>query len=129
MSLFLAWCCSQRNLNSCTTWIDIFMVFIFRSSLSNIECLPYFSLGCVMEGLNQLFQCLFGVSLQHVEIEPGEAWTDDIYKLVKKQIVISFTTASIFCCALHIYPWQGIRNLWPTDCNHPNTKSSGTLTH
>lgn len=50
--------------------------------MSNVDSLPYFSLGCVMEGINQLFQCLFAVSLQHVEMEPGEAWHDDIYKLV-----------------------------------------------
>ncbi|BFZ00652.1 hypothetical protein BsWGS_03690 [Bradybaena similaris] len=52
-----------------------------RSAMSNTDSLPYFSLGCVMEGINQLFQCLFAVSLQHVEMEPGEAWHDDIYKL------------------------------------------------
>ncbi|KAH9505407.1 hypothetical protein Btru_057187 [Bulinus truncatus] len=52
-----------------------------RCGMTNMESLPYFSLGCVMEGLNQLFQCLFAVSLQHVEMEPGESWSDDIYKL------------------------------------------------
>ncbi|GFO22775.1 mitochondrial intermediate peptidase [Plakobranchus ocellatus] len=52
-----------------------------RSTMSNMDSLPYFSLGCVMEGLNQLFQCLFAVSLQHVQLSPGEAWTEDIYKL------------------------------------------------
>ncbi|CAL1545559.1 unnamed protein product [Lymnaea stagnalis] len=52
-----------------------------RSAMANMDSLPYFSLGCVMEGLNQLFQCLFAVALQHVEMEPGEAWTEDIYKL------------------------------------------------
>uniref|UniRef100_A0A0B6ZZD4 Peptidase M3A/M3B catalytic domain-containing protein n=1 Tax=Arion vulgaris TaxID=1028688 RepID=A0A0B6ZZD4_9EUPU len=52
-----------------------------RSTMSNMNSLPYFSLGCVMEGLNNLLQCLFAVSLQHVEMELGEAWNDDIYKL------------------------------------------------
>ncbi|XP_059173011.1 mitochondrial intermediate peptidase-like isoform X2 [Physella acuta] len=52
-----------------------------RSAMSAMDSLPYFSLGCVMEGLNQLFQSLFAVSLQHVEMEQGEAWAQDIYKL------------------------------------------------
>ncbi|XP_005107555.1 mitochondrial intermediate peptidase [Aplysia californica] len=52
-----------------------------RTAMSNMDSMPFFSLGCVMEGLNQLFQCLFAVSLHHVQMEPGEAWTEDIHKL------------------------------------------------
>ena len=65
-----------------TFTLTVIIYSLRRSTMSNLDSLPYFSLGCVMEGLNQLFQCLFAVSLQHVQLSPGEAWTEDIYKLV-----------------------------------------------
>ncbi|XP_016984024.1 mitochondrial intermediate peptidase [Drosophila rhopaloa] len=45
------------------------------------EFLPYFSLGGCMEGLNNLLQSLYGVRLENAEMEPGESWYNDIYKL------------------------------------------------
>ncbi|XP_037952357.1 mitochondrial intermediate peptidase [Teleopsis dalmanni] len=45
------------------------------------EFLPYFSLGGCMEGLDNLMQSLFGITLKNVEMEPGEIWHNDIYKL------------------------------------------------
>ncbi|KAH8297311.1 hypothetical protein KR044_010304 [Drosophila immigrans] len=45
------------------------------------EFLPYFSLGGCMEGLDNLLHSLYGVRLQTAEMEPGEAWHSDIYKL------------------------------------------------
>lgn len=45
------------------------------------EFMPYFSLGGCMEGLNNLMKSLYGVSLQNTEVEPGEVWSNDIYKL------------------------------------------------
>ncbi|ALC41377.1 CG7791 [Drosophila busckii] len=45
------------------------------------EFLPYFSLGGCMEGLDNLLHSLYGVRLQCSEMEPGESWHSDIYKL------------------------------------------------
>ncbi|KAH8372959.1 hypothetical protein KR009_008978 [Drosophila setifemur] len=45
------------------------------------EFLPYFSLGGCMEGLDNLLQALYGVRLENTEMQPGESWHGDIYKL------------------------------------------------
>uniref|UniRef100_T1P7J4 Peptidase family M3 n=1 Tax=Musca domestica TaxID=7370 RepID=T1P7J4_MUSDO len=45
------------------------------------EFLPYFSLGGCMQGLDNLMRSLYGISLQNTEMEPGESWHNDIYKL------------------------------------------------
>ncbi|ESP04365.1 hypothetical protein LOTGIDRAFT_198714 [Lottia gigantea] len=42
---------------------------------------PYFSIGTCMDGLNNLVQSLYGVTLKHVEIGKGETWNFDVYKL------------------------------------------------
>lgn len=74
----------EKLAESIMPWDPPYLTAIGRQqkvSLTHMDSMPYFSLGCVMEGLNHLFQCLFGVSLQHVEMEPGESWSQDIYKL------------------------------------------------
>ena len=43
---------------------------------------PYFSLGACMEGLNNLFSQLFGVSLMSDQPSAGEVWSEDVRKLV-----------------------------------------------
>ncbi|XP_037728638.1 mitochondrial intermediate peptidase [Drosophila subpulchrella] len=45
------------------------------------EFLPFFSLGGCMEGLDNLLQALYGVRLENTDIEPGESWHNDVYKL------------------------------------------------
>lgn len=35
------------------------------------EYSPYFSLGACMEGFNLLLQSIYGISLQHEEMQPG----------------------------------------------------------
>uniref|UniRef100_A0A1B0DMG1 Peptidase M3A/M3B catalytic domain-containing protein n=1 Tax=Phlebotomus papatasi TaxID=29031 RepID=A0A1B0DMG1_PHLPP len=45
------------------------------------EFAPYFSLGACMEGLNTVTMNLYGIHLENTEMEPGEAWNGDIYKL------------------------------------------------
>ena len=42
---------------------------------------PFFSLGNCMEGLNLLVDALYGIKLKTVDMMPGEAWTQDVYKL------------------------------------------------
>lgn len=41
----------------------------------------YFSLGACMEGLNKIFQNLYGISLVNHPIANGESWSRDVYKL------------------------------------------------
>ncbi|KAK6173536.1 hypothetical protein SNE40_016967 [Patella caerulea] len=50
-------------------------------NLHSQDIAPYFSLGACMDGLNNLFQNLYGVSLQRVDMAPGEVWTSDVHKL------------------------------------------------
>ncbi|XP_067632833.1 mitochondrial intermediate peptidase isoform X2 [Eurosta solidaginis] len=45
------------------------------------EFLPYFSLGGCMEGLDNIMRSLYGISLKNTEMEPGESWNNDIYKI------------------------------------------------
>uniref|UniRef100_A0A7N6B264 Mitochondrial intermediate peptidase n=1 Tax=Anabas testudineus TaxID=64144 RepID=A0A7N6B264_ANATE len=42
---------------------------------------PYLSLGACMEGLNNLFFQLYGVSLMSEHPSPGEVWSEDVRKL------------------------------------------------
>ncbi|KAJ6642270.1 Mitochondrial intermediate peptidase [Pseudolycoriella hygida] len=49
--------------------------------VSASEFTPYFSLGGCMEGISNLMKCLYGIVLENTEMEPGESWADDIYKL------------------------------------------------
>ncbi|XP_060521170.1 mitochondrial intermediate peptidase [Cylas formicarius] len=49
--------------------------------ISGKEYSPYFSLGTCMDGLNMIFQSLFGISLVNSHISPGECWYPDVYKL------------------------------------------------
>ncbi|KAL3847534.1 hypothetical protein ACJMK2_018439 [Sinanodonta woodiana] len=45
------------------------------------EVAPYFSLGCCMDGLSNLFHQLYDITLQPVRLEKGETWSYDVYKL------------------------------------------------
>ncbi|KAI5706796.1 hypothetical protein M8J75_011389 [Diaphorina citri] len=52
-----------------------------KLKLTGIDFAPYFSLGTCMEGLNNLFNKIYGITLQHVEANNGELWSSDVYKL------------------------------------------------
>ncbi|KAG7205671.1 hypothetical protein KM043_007621 [Ampulex compressa] len=53
------------------TWLDT----------SNAEFAPYFSLGACMDGLNNLTQMLYGITLKSVPVQHGEVWANDIQKI------------------------------------------------
>ncbi|XP_055798411.1 uncharacterized protein LOC129868448 isoform X4 [Salvelinus fontinalis] len=53
---------------------------------------PYFSLGACMEGLNMLFSQLLGVSFQNEQPMAGEAWSEDLRKMVREQSVCLYDT-------------------------------------
>jgi Zn-dependent oligopeptidase len=48
---------------------------------SGAEFAPYLSLGACMEGLDQLLHSLYGIRLENAEMNPGESWAPDVYKL------------------------------------------------
>uniref|UniRef100_A0AAQ5ZHY2 Mitochondrial intermediate peptidase n=1 Tax=Amphiprion ocellaris TaxID=80972 RepID=A0AAQ5ZHY2_AMPOC len=61
-----------------------FSLGVLRAERYNIEpslYSPYFSLGACMEGLNNLFSQLYGVSLMSEHPSAGEVWSEDVRKL------------------------------------------------
>lgn len=50
--------------------------------VSASEFAPYFSLGACMEGLSNVMKSLYGVYFEYADMEPGETWSSDIYKLL-----------------------------------------------
>jgi hypothetical protein len=54
------------------------------------EFSPYFSLGTCMEGLNNLMNNLYNISLINDELAPGEIWAPDVYKLAGIRILFPF---------------------------------------
>lgn len=52
-----------------------------RCQVNNWDLAPYFSLGSCMEGLNYLFEQIYGVTLKHETPNPGEIWCPDIHKI------------------------------------------------
>ncbi|XP_047247146.1 mitochondrial intermediate peptidase-like [Girardinichthys multiradiatus] len=65
-------------------WDHPFLSGVLRAERYNIEpslYSPYLSLGACMEGLNNLFSQLYGVSLMSEHPGAGEIWSDDVRKL------------------------------------------------
>uniref|UniRef100_A0A3Q2D239 Mitochondrial intermediate peptidase n=1 Tax=Cyprinodon variegatus TaxID=28743 RepID=A0A3Q2D239_CYPVA len=65
-------------------WDHPFLSGVLRAERYNIEpslYSPYFSLGACMEGLNNLFSQLYGVSLMSEHPGAGEVWSEDVRKL------------------------------------------------
>lgn len=52
-----------------------------RQIMQSDDLSPYFSLGTCMDGLDMIFQNLYGIRLQLCPLKPGEAWCPDIYKI------------------------------------------------
>jgi len=56
----------------------------YKRSIYNervLECLPYFSVGVCMDGLNMIFNELYGVRMQVDTCLSGELWHKDVIKL------------------------------------------------
>ncbi|XP_026196314.1 mitochondrial intermediate peptidase [Anabas testudineus] len=65
-------------------WDHPYLSGVLRAERYNIEpslYSPYLSLGACMEGLNNLFFQLYGVSLMSEHPSPGEVWSEDVRKL------------------------------------------------
>uniref|UniRef100_A0A3P8YRZ9 Mitochondrial intermediate peptidase n=1 Tax=Esox lucius TaxID=8010 RepID=A0A3P8YRZ9_ESOLU len=66
-------------------WDPPYFSGVLRAERYNIEpslYSPFFSLGSCMEGLNNLFTQLYGVSLNSEHPSAGEVWNEDVHKLV-----------------------------------------------
>jgi intermediate peptidase len=50
-------------------------------NLNSLSLSAYFPLGSCMEGLNVLFQSLYGISLEPEEALPGELWSPEVQKI------------------------------------------------
>lgn len=46
-----------------------------------LQCLPYFSVGVCMDGLNMIFNQLYGIQMQVDTCVNGELWHEDVIKL------------------------------------------------
>ncbi|KAJ8368829.1 hypothetical protein SKAU_G00088570 [Synaphobranchus kaupii] len=65
-------------------WDHPYLSGVIRAERYNIEpslYSPYMSLGSCMEGLNNLFTQLLGVSFQAQQPQKGEVWNEDVRKL------------------------------------------------
>uniref|UniRef100_A0A1A8LRQ5 Mitochondrial intermediate peptidase n=2 Tax=Nothobranchius pienaari TaxID=704102 RepID=A0A1A8LRQ5_9TELE len=65
-------------------WDHPFLSGVLRAERYNIEpslYSPYLSLGACMDGLNNLFSQLYGVSLMSEPPGAGEVWSEDVRKL------------------------------------------------
>lgn len=60
---------------------------------SGAEFAPFLSLGACMEGLDNLLHSLYNIRLVNDEMEHGEAWSPEVYKLAGNALVHN-------CCAL-----------------------------
>ena len=73
--------------NSDTTimpWDTQYFTSLAKSQLMNQHSLVFsehFSLGTCMEGLNMIFQNIYGITLEPTEVEPGEVWHPLVIKL------------------------------------------------
>lgn len=58
---------------------------------------PYFSLGCCMDGLNEIFRALYGVYLETEDVKAGEVWHADVVKLAVKEEEGGTLLGHIYC--------------------------------
>lgn len=72
---------NDRQLNA---WDVPYYSANYKKSLYNeklIQCLPYFSVGVCMDGLNMIFNELYGVRMVADNCVNGELWHNDVIKL------------------------------------------------
>ncbi|CAH8679010.1 unnamed protein product [Schistosoma rodhaini] len=73
----------QTNCNTNLIWpSDLpYVVGVKRQALCSHYLTDYFSLGACMEGVSQLANCLFGLRLDVVPVQPGEVWHPSVIKV------------------------------------------------
>jgi Zn-dependent oligopeptidase len=81
--------------------------------VGNSEFSPYFSLGTCMEGLNNLMNNLYNISLVNDELAPGEAWASDVYKLAGIRTVGFFEEILFwFNVQYHFISQMYVQRMW-----------------
>lgn len=74
----------DRNKVHLNAWDVPYYSANYKRSIYNeniLQCLPYFSIGVCMDGLNMIFQHLYGVRMQVDNCLNGELWHNDVIKL------------------------------------------------
>ena len=64
---------------------------------SVLQSMPYFSIGVCMDGLNMIFNELYGVRMQVEQCEPGELWHNDVIKLCIRDEESNDILGYIYC--------------------------------
>lgn len=75
---------ANSNSNILNAWDVPYYSATYKRSIYNeriIQCLPYFSIGVCMDGLNTIFQRLYGIRMQVEDCKNGELWHNDVIKL------------------------------------------------
>lgn len=75
---------NENGRSDLQVWDTDYFTKSAKKSLFNVEsseCAAYFSLGSCMEGLNYLFNQLYGISFVVKDIKAGECWSPDVYKI------------------------------------------------
>uniref|UniRef100_A0A665U2T8 Mitochondrial intermediate peptidase n=1 Tax=Echeneis naucrates TaxID=173247 RepID=A0A665U2T8_ECHNA len=71
----------KKKLNPCNSVSDFIRHNYTPYNIEPSLYSPYLSLGACMEGLNNLFSQLYGVSLMSEHPSAGEVWSEDVRKL------------------------------------------------
>lgn len=78
----------------------ISVILLLRYNIEPSLYSPYLSLGACMEGLNNLFCQLYGVSLLSEQPGVGEVWSEDVRKLVSVRLSRSVLVGGHICVKL-----------------------------
>ncbi|XP_071839487.1 mitochondrial intermediate peptidase-like [Apostichopus japonicus] len=90
---------SSKNLHAWDTHFLIQHIRNEKYKVNSSDFMPYFSLGACMEGLDMIFQRLYGVSLEPVEPKNGELWSSDVQKLAvnhKEEGILGYIYCDFF---------------------------------
>ena len=92
----------QLGMHALHPWDVIYYTSLAQSKhfrVKSSEFCEYFSLDNCIEGLNNLFRCLFDVHLERVPTEIGEVWHDTVIKLAfihKVEGLLGYTYCDLF---------------------------------
>lgn len=90
----------NRHAKSLKAWDIVYYTSVFKHnkySQDITSCAPYFSLGSCIEGLNLIFNCLFGVHFDVCQTKSGELWHHDVVKLGVIDNQTNETLGCIYC--------------------------------
>lgn len=74
----------EKNVNPWDLKLYTGLITSHTYNINSKKISEYFSVGACMEGLNIIFNSLYGVTLNAVEASAGEVWSPDVQKLEVK---------------------------------------------